>query len=661
VAKEKVERMSKQSILDTYVVLVKAYATKQDKEFLIEAQEVGRELVTEDVPIEEIVKMHEEALKRLDEESPHMLSPDTRSLVSPLLIEVMLVYGVAFREHVEHAEQKFRQIFDQSNDGILIFDFEGNIKDVNLKAQEMWGYSHAEFLALNNSDLHSPHAVEKCQDMLTTQVEFQENIHATEFSLETEFKRKDESVFYGEVSESGMNINGQLLVLGVVRDITRRKQMEAEKGRLQEELADEISATLGIMDTAADGIITINDQGHIESYNKAARRMFGYEEYEVLGKNVSLLMPSPYHEEHDGYLERYRLTGDKKVIGSSREVVAQRKDGTTFPLELSISEVQLGDRKIFTGITRDITERQQAEIERERLHKQFEDASRQAGMAEVATGVLHNVGNILTSVSVSVGMVRKIVSQASVEKVQRTAALIQQHAQNLGEFFTQDPKGRQIPDYLTKLGAHLVHEQATIGQEVQELTTNIEHINRVIQMQQTFAKSSGGHQEPVVLHDIMEQALFINIASLHRHGMEVIREYEKIPPIVTDRHQVLQILVNLIGNAKYAVLGREGDPGQLTLKIGWVEGNEDMVHLQVQDNGVGIKPDHLTRIFAQGFTTKKEGHGFGLHSAALSAKNLGGSLIAHSDGEGQGATFTFELPVEGWKVKREMLVVAGEE
>ncbi len=294
----------------------------------------------------------------------------------------------------------------------------------------------------------------------------------------------------------------------------------------------------------------------------------------------------------------------------------------------------------------EVQERKRAEAGREALNKQLAASYRQAGMAEVATGVLHNVGNILNSVSVSAGLIRKLAQQSSAEKLQRTAAMLNQHRSDVGEFLTHDPKGRMIPEYLTKLGDHLAHEQGTLVKEAQELITNIEHINQVIQLQQTFAKASRGHQEPVVLHDIMEQALDINIASLHRHGMEVIREYEKIPPIVTDRHQVLQILVNLIGNAKYAVLAREGDPGQLTLKIGWVEGNEDMVHIQVQDNGVGIKPDHLTRIFAQGFTTKKEGHGFGLHSAAISAKNLGGSLIAHSDGEGQGATFTFELPVK---------------
>lgn len=156
-----------------------------------------------------------------------------------------------------------------------------------------------------------------------------------------------------------------------------------------------------------------------------------------------------------------------------------------------------------------------------------------------------------------------------------------------------------------------------------------------------------GHQEPIALHDIMEQALYINIASLTRHGLEVIQEYEEMPPIMTDRHQVLQILVNLISNAKYAVLALKGALGKLTLKIGWADGKEGVAQIQVQDNGVGIKPEHLTRIFSQGFTTKKDGHGFGLHSAALSAKNMGGVLTVHSDGEGQGATFTLELPVHG--------------
>lgn len=308
--------------------------------------------------------------------------------------------------------------------------------------------------------------------------------------------------------------------------------------------------------------------------------------------------------------------------------------------ELSQEHAKLSETNAL--LTHEILERQALEAEREVLHRQLVLASRQAGMADVATGILHNVGNILTSVSVSTGVIKQLTQHASAEKLQRISAMLQEHLQDLGNFLTHDPKGQKIPEYLMHLGDHWAREQGTLNNEIQGLKTNIEHIAQVIQMQQTIAKT-GGVTESVSPAELMEQAWHINMASLDRHRIEVIRDYEEMSPVLVERHQVLQILVNLISNAKYAVLARKGEPGCVVLKLAL---KERMVQFQVRDNGVGIKPEHLIRIFAQGFTTKKEGHGFGLHSAALNAKNLGGSLAVHSDGEGQGATFTLEFPAK---------------
>lgn len=445
---------------------------------------------------------------------------------------------------------------------------------------------------------------------------------------------------------------GQLgQAMKVMADRVRRRTDEltqevAVRKDVEQRLLERDAQIQGILSTAADGIITIDEQGRIETFNLAAQQIFGYTFEEVGGGNVSRLMPSPDREQHDGYLHQYLDTGKKKILGKRREVLGLRKDGTTFPMDLGVSEVRLGTHRVFTGIIRDLTDAKKGEAERETLNKQLAASYRQAGMAEVATGVLHNVGNILNSVSVSAGLIRKLGLESSAGKLQRTAAMLSEHHSDVGEFLAHDPKGKMIPEYLTELGDHMAQEQSTLVKEAQELTANIEHINQVIQMQQTIAKSSGGHQERVDLQDVMEQALYINIASLERHSVEVTREYADIPPITTDRHQVLQILVNLISNAKYAVLAQPGEHGRLVLKIGWADDHEDQVRIEVQDNGVGIKPEHVTRVFSQGFTTKQEGHGFGLHSAVLSAKNMGGSLTVHSDGENQGATFTLTLPTK---------------
>jgi signal transduction histidine kinase len=145
--------------------------------------------------------------------------------------------------------------------------------------------------------------------------------------------------------------------------------------------------------------------------------------------------------------------------------------------------------------------------------------------------------------------------------------------------------------------------------------------------------------------ELFEQALAINMASLDRHAIEVIREFNELPTILADRHQVLQILVNLISNAKYAMLATDSPVKRLTLRACADAARPEIVILQVKDTGMGIKPENLKRLFAQGFTTKKDGHGFGLHSGALAAKQMGGTMEAASDGEGRGATFTIHLPI----------------
>ena len=185
-----------------------------------------------------------------------------------------------------------------------------------------------------------------------------------------------------------------------------------------------------------------------------------------------------------------------------------------------------------------------------------------------------------------------------------------------------------------------------ILKEVESLSNNIEHIKQIVSMQQSLARF-GGLQEPVRLTELMEQALAINLAALEQHQIAVVREYADLPEMMTDRHQVLQILVNLINNATHVMQASPGRQHCLTLRVDLAEDMPGWVRLQVHDTGVGIKPEYLTRIFAQGFTTRQEGHGFGLHSSALAAKMIGGALRASSPGEGQGATFTLDLPVKG--------------
>jgi PAS domain S-box-containing protein len=294
------------------------------------------------------------------------------------------------------------------------------------------------------------------------------------------------------------------------------------------------------------------------------------------------------------------------------------------------------------GISRDITALKQAESQLQETHQQLLDASRQAGMAEVATGVLHNVGNVLNSVNISATLIADAVRHSNGAGLLRLSALIEEHQTDLARFLTEDARGRQIPAYVSQLATYLATEQASLSYELDGLRKNIEHIKEIVAMQQNYARVSGV-RETMDVTELVEDTLRLNAGALTRHEVQVVREYEQVPKVTVERHKVLQILVNLVRNAKYAC-DESGQPGRM-LSV-QVQRENGHLQIRVRDNGIGISPENVTRIFNHGFTTRKEGHGFGLHSAALAAKELGGSLFAHSDGPGQGATFTLELPLD---------------
>ena len=287
--------------------------------------------------------------------------------------------------------------------------------------------------------------------------------------------------------------------------------------------------------------------------------------------------------------------------------------------------------------------RVQTEVIR-RNQKELIRISRQAGMAEVATSVLHNVGNVLNSVNVSAGVVAKAVRESRSVKVSLVADLMKVNAADLGRFMTHDPKGRHLPEYLAKLGDHLGEEKSFILDEIKSLTKHIEHINDIVAMQQTYAKV-GALRETVMVTDLIEDALRMNLTALERHEIQVFRQYDETHSpmimITVEKHKVLQILVNLVSNAKNACTESSQAEKRLTVRV---RNGDDRIRICFEDNGVGIQSENLTRIFGHGFTTRKNGHGFGLHSAAIAAHEMGGTLAAHSEGPGRGATFTLDLP-----------------
>lgn len=290
----------------------------------------------------------------------------------------------------------------------------------------------------------------------------------------------------------------------------------------------------------------------------------------------------------------------------------------------------------------EIEERKRMELEVERIHRQLLDASHQAGQAEVATSVLHNVGNVLNSVNVSTTLMAQRINGSRIGYLTKVTELLHERQTDLPRFLTEDVRGRQLVPYLEQLALHLRKEQEDLLAEVKSLAENVEHIRRIVVMQQSYAKVAGVTEE-VVLADLVENALKVDSAAFQRHSVEASREYEEVPTMVLDKHRLLHILVNLVQNAKHAC--QEAGNVEKRVQVRVKRSSEQRVRIEVADNGIGIDPENMKRLFAHGFTTKKDGHGFGLHSAALAAKELGGSLTAYSNGLGKGATFILELPI----------------
>ncbi|MBE8591377.1 GHKL domain-containing protein [Pseudomonas sp. MAFF 301449] len=270
------------------------------------------------------------------------------------------------------------------------------------------------------------------------------------------------------------------------------------------------------------------------------------------------------------------------------------------------------------------------------------DSARQAGMAEIATNVLHNVGNVLNSVNISADLVTRKLRSSKALGLGKAMQLINEHPDDLGTFLTQDEKGKLLPGYLNQLVEAIAIEQQGMTDELAQLSKSVDHIKDIVSTQQSYAGVST-LLEPVHISILMEDALRMNAGALSRHHVTVVKEYEQVPEIMADKHRLLLIMVNLISNAKYAMSNLTDRPRQMTLAVQQLD--DATLQISVKDEGEGIPAENMTRIFTHGFTTRKEGHGFGLHSCALAAVEMHGQLSARSDGPGLGAVFTLTIPL----------------
>lgn len=419
-------------------------------------------------------------------------------------------------------------------------------------------------------------------------------------------------------------------------DRTRRLQEEInERGLVEQKLRSSLrslAAINAVLDRAY--LIAITDKaGTITHANDNFCRLSGYSREELIGQNHRILKSGEHPESF--FKQLWKTIANGQVWRG--EIRNRAKDGRNYWVDTAIGPMfnEDGSTQGYLAIRIEITERV-------RLTRQLVESSRKAGMAEVATGVLHNVGNVLNSVNVSCRLLTARLRRSRVSGLQKVTTLLRQHESDLSEFLSADEHGEKLTRYLEELAEQLMEDREAMSEEIASLAKNIDHIKEIVARQQSYARIA---RTPEIIQpvELMSDALEMNAHELAENSIEVLRESEDVPPLIADKQKVLQILVNFIRNAMHACVASDRIDRRIRLQI---RRHEGWVQMLVKDNGIGIPADNMTRIFSHGFTTRRDGHGFGLHAGANAAKEMGARLTVQSDGPGLGATFGLELPID---------------
>jgi PAS domain S-box-containing protein len=534
-------------------------------------------------------------------------------------------------------ETLLRNTVEDAPVGIAFADRDGRYRHCNRAFCAMLGFTAAELETRTVESLTVP------EDLAVTSAGLERlwRGEIPHFDFEKRYIRKDGSALWVRVTTSLVRGGRPDPACSVefLRDISARKEIAASLMRNQTLLATVI-AELPL------ALLACDVSGRMTHYNRAAIELFGipteggraHGDYPLTSQ---VFLPDRVTSVPREQRPLARALGGADV--SDAEYIIVRPDGAVRTTLASARRLvgPAGQALGAVVVVQDITERRLAEEELEGVHKQLLMASRQAGMAEVATNVLHNVGNVLNSVNVSASLVAERIRKSKCGGLARVSALLAEHAADLATFLT-GAQGRHMPAYLGALAAELTAERDAAVAELSALRTNVEHIKEIVAMQQNYARR-GGLTDTLDICTLVEDSLRMNEGAFSRHGVTLIRDFQQVPPVTIDKHRVLQILVNVVRNAKYACDERSGGEKRVTVRV---RSAEDKVVITVVDTGVGIPRENLERIFNHGFTTRKDGHGFGLHSSALAARDLGGTLEAESAGPGHGATFTLTLPLK---------------
>jgi PAS domain S-box-containing protein len=388
-----------------------------------------------------------------------------------------------------------------------------------------------------------------------------------------------------------------------------------------------------LLENAPAFISLLELDGRIKYINKCG---YGFEMDDVISKHYTAFLDPAHMRSHDIAMSRAAETHEEQTV--EYFVDTPQAGRQWFHAVVSALFDQQGEHVGYAYVMTEITPQRATEEKLKKTQADLVDASHRAGMAEVATGVLHNIGNVLNSVNVSASTLLEQVEVSHTGLLERAVKLMEEQGERLPEFIASDAKGQKLPLLFSRVTEQLVTEREAMRVELQRLMEHINIIRSTIDAQQSIAKSNDV-LVPVTLDDLVDRTLSMFRVDVEQGSIEVQRAAEELPPVLLDRQGAVQILVNLVRNAIEALDGVERP--RLAVKA---RADGDTLVFEIEDNGCGIEADDLTRIFRHGFTTKESGHGFGLHSSAIAAQAMGGSLSVISAGSGHGASFCLTLP-----------------
>ena len=431
----------------------------------------------------------------------------------------------------------------------------------------------------------------------------------------------------------GVILIGTLYAQSCLRmsEVSAAKKMRALKNKF-ERLVNSIEGIVWEWDLAGNRCLFISSQAEL---------MLGYPLERWTTNTQGLLRELIHPEDYINFNERHTNHSNDETTSRTEFRVIDYSGRTLWLRESATPCLSDDGKQVSRSIVKDITAEKQAAADLDDAHQRILETSRQAGMAEVATGVLHNVGNVLNSVNISSNLINEQIENSKVPSLRRVADLIKDNQENIGEFLGSDERGKKVPGFLSQLADHLADENKVISEEAILLGQKIEHIKEIVAMQQSYASVSR-EIEPLIPNSILEDAVLLNLAMLKRESVQLIRDGDEEPIILADSNRTLQILVNLIRNACQSLM--QIHHGNRILKLS-ITSDAGKAFITVSDNGVGISEENMAKIFTYGFTTKTGGHGFGLHSAMFAAREMNCSITVKSDGPNQGATFILELPL----------------